>query len=59
MLQAGRSQVRDPIRGMDLFSIYIILPAAIGLVVHLAFNRNEYHQKQKNRVSGEKSAAGS
>jgi hypothetical protein len=34
------------------FLIYLILPAAIGLVVHSASNRNEY-QKQKNNVSGD------
>jgi hypothetical protein len=34
------------------FSIYLILPAALDLGVHLAFNRNEY-QKHKNNVSGE------
>jgi hypothetical protein len=33
------------------FSIYLILPAAIGLGVYSASNRNEY-QKQKT-VSGE------
>jgi hypothetical protein len=33
------------------FSIYIILPAAVGPVVYSASNRNEY-QKQKN-VSAE------
>jgi hypothetical protein len=39
------------------FSIHLILPAALGLGVYSAFNRNEY-QKQKNNVSGEKSVAG-
>jgi hypothetical protein len=34
------------------FSIYLILPAALGLGVHSASNRNEF-QKQKNSVSGE------
>jgi hypothetical protein len=34
------------------FSIYLILPAALGLGVYSASNRNEY-QKQKNNVSGE------
>jgi hypothetical protein len=32
------------------FSIYLILPTALGPVVHSASNRNEY-QKQKNDVS--------
>jgi hypothetical protein len=36
----------------ELFSIYLILPAALGPGVHSASNRNEY-QKQKNNVSGE------
>jgi hypothetical protein len=39
------------------FSIYLILPAALGPEVYFASNRNEY-QKQKNNVSGEYSAAG-
>jgi hypothetical protein len=34
------------------FQIYLILPAALGLRVYSAFNRNEY-QKQRNNVSGE------
>jgi hypothetical protein len=35
-----------------LFSIYIILPAALGSGFYLTSNRNEY-QKQRNKVSGE------
>jgi hypothetical protein len=35
-----------------IFSIYVILPAALGPPVNSATNRNEY-QKQKNNVSGE------
>jgi hypothetical protein len=35
-----------------MFSIYVILPAALGPGVYSAYNRNEY-QKQKNNVSGE------
>jgi hypothetical protein len=34
------------------FSIYLILPAALGPGVYSVSNRNEY-QKQKNKVSGE------
>jgi hypothetical protein len=34
------------------FSIYLILPAALGPGVYLASNRNEY-QEQKNNISGE------
>jgi hypothetical protein len=36
----------------EFFSIYLILPAALGPGVYSASNRNEY-QKQKNYVSGE------
>jgi hypothetical protein len=36
----------------DFFSIYLIVPAALGPGVYSASNRNEY-QKQKNNVSGE------
>jgi hypothetical protein len=32
-----------------MFSIYLILSAALGSGVHSAFNRNEY-QKQENYV---------
>jgi hypothetical protein len=35
-----------------IFSIYVILSAALGPGVYSASNRNEY-QKQKNNVSGE------
>jgi hypothetical protein len=34
------------------FSVYLILPAALGPEVYSASNRNEY-QKHKNNVSGE------
>jgi hypothetical protein len=37
-------------------SVYLILEAALELVVYLASNRNKY-LKQKNNVSGEQSAA--
>jgi hypothetical protein len=37
--------------GEYIFSIYLILPAALGPGVHSASNRNEY-QKQKTKVSG-------
>jgi hypothetical protein len=36
----------------EFFSIYLILPAALGHRVYSASNRNEY-QKQQNNVSGE------
>jgi hypothetical protein len=34
--------------GERIFSMYLILPAALGTAVHSASNRNEY-QKQKKR----------
>jgi hypothetical protein len=37
---------------IEFFSIYVILPAALGPEVYSGTNRNEY-QKQKNNVSGE------
>jgi hypothetical protein len=39
--------------GERIFSIYLILPAALGPGVYSASNKNEY-QKQKNNVSGSK-----
>jgi hypothetical protein len=35
-----------------MFSIYLILPVAMGPGLHSTSNRNEY-QKHKNDVSGE------
>jgi hypothetical protein len=52
MLKAGRSRVRDRWREW-IFSIYLILPAAVGPGVHLASNRNKY-QKQKKKFLGNK-----
>jgi hypothetical protein len=37
---------------IGFFTIYLILPTALGLGVYSASNRNEY-QKQTNNVSGE------
>jgi hypothetical protein len=51
MLQAGRSPVRDPMNDF-FFSIYLILPAALGPGVYWASDRNEY-QKQETNVSAE------
>jgi hypothetical protein len=56
MLQASRSPVRFPTRSA-FFSIFLILPAALGPVVYSASNRNEY-QKQKNNSSVKYRAAG-
>jgi hypothetical protein len=41
----------------NFFSIYLILPAALGPGVHSASKSNQYH-KQKNNVSENYSAAG-
>jgi hypothetical protein len=35
------------------FSIYLILPAALGPAVYSAFNRNEFQKHKNNNVSGE------
>jgi hypothetical protein len=41
----------DPQQGQWIFSIYQILPAALGPGVYLASNRNEY-KKQKQKFLG-------
>jgi hypothetical protein len=41
-----------PLEVMEFFSIYLILPAALGPGVYSTSNRYEY-QKQKNNVSDE------
>jgi hypothetical protein len=41
----------------DFFSIYLILPAALGPGIYSVSNRNEY-QKHKKTVSGEYITAG-
>jgi hypothetical protein len=46
MLQSAGSSPDE----VQFFSIYLILPAALGPGVYSASNRNEY-QKQKNNVS--------
>jgi hypothetical protein len=52
MLQIGRSWVRDMMRSLNYFSIYVIIPVALDPGVYSASNRNEY-QKQKINASGE------
>jgi hypothetical protein len=46
MLQAGMSLVGDPVRSINFFSIYLILPTALGPGDYSVSKRNEY-QKQK------------
>jgi hypothetical protein len=41
-----------------MFSIYVILPAALGPEVYSASNRNEYQKQKNNNVGGEQSASG-
>jgi hypothetical protein len=41
----------------EFFSMYLILPAALGPGIYSASNRNEY-RKQKDNVPGGKSSAG-
>jgi hypothetical protein len=43
----------------EFFSIYLILPAALGPEVYSTSNRNEYEKHKNNNVSGEQNAAGS
>jgi hypothetical protein len=43
--------------GERIFSIYLILPVALGPGVYSASKRNEY-QKQKSNISGEYRAVG-
>jgi hypothetical protein len=50
-LQAGKSRVPSPMRSLD-FSIYLNLPAALGLGVHSACNRNEYQQSNRGVERG-------
>jgi hypothetical protein len=49
LLQAGMLWVRELMRLMIFFSIYLILPAALGPGVYSASNRDEY-QKHENNV---------
>jgi hypothetical protein len=49
MLQAGRSQDRNPVRLNNFFNLST--PAAPGRGVYSASGRNEY-QRRKNNISG-------
>jgi hypothetical protein len=57
MLLAVRSRVRDSMRPLDFFPMYLIPQAALGPGVYSVSNRNEY-QEQRNNVYEEQSAAG-
>jgi hypothetical protein len=46
-------KVEGSIPGEVNFSIYLILPAALGLGVYSASNTNEYQKHKNNNVSGE------
>jgi hypothetical protein len=54
MLQPGRLWVQVPMRLLIFFTIYLILPAALGPGVYSAYNRNVY-RKQKNMFPGSRS----
>jgi hypothetical protein len=49
--RTGRSWVRDPMMSLILFSLYLILPAALGPKVYSASNKIGY-QKQRNNIFG-------
>jgi hypothetical protein len=51
MLRAGKLRVPNPMRSMNSFLIYLILPAALTPGVYSAYNRNEY-QKHKKSYQG-------
>jgi hypothetical protein len=52
MLQSGRLQVRVLMRSL-IFSVYLILPAALGPKVYSASDRYMYQKQKKKNVSGE------
>jgi hypothetical protein len=41
-----------------MFSVYLMLPAAVGPGVYAACNRNTYQKQKNNNVSDEKIATG-
>jgi hypothetical protein len=43
----------ETLRGKLIFTIYLILPAAVGPRVYSASNRNEYQKHNNINVSGE------
>jgi hypothetical protein len=47
-LRGGRSRVRRPDDMNFLFSIYLIVPAALDPEVHSASNKNVYQKQRKN-----------
>jgi hypothetical protein len=44
-----KSESSIPDEVIEFFSIYLILPAALGLGVYSASNRNEYQEKKKKK----------
>jgi hypothetical protein len=51
MLQAARSRVRYPM-GEWVFSVYLILSAALGPGIYSASNRNVYQKQENNSLWG-------
>jgi hypothetical protein len=45
MVQGGRSRVQDPMTWTK-FSVYVIFPAALGRMVYLVYDRNDYQEKK-------------
>jgi hypothetical protein len=50
---ASNRKVSGSIPDEVIFSIYLILSAALGPGVYSAYNRNEYQKHKNNNVSGE------
>jgi hypothetical protein len=50
---ATKRKVAGSVPDEVIFSVYLFLPAALGLGVYSASNRNEYQKQKNNNVSGE------